>query len=205
MERLAPVFKAMKLNGSEASKALSILSADIDKVRGQQAQATIAFEKGTSVIDEFNVKNNDLSAQMEKGKKVLQERIFDLGEQLVPVMLKLVAAGGMTLGILKDLLVLALKYSDVLIVLGVSIASYNIALKVKVMWAERDVIATKAAAVANGILKGSLYLLQMAYYGLTGQLSKARGAYRLHDSIVEVKSKFTLNLWTIFSNIPYNL
>ncbi|KAA6325625.1 hypothetical protein EZS27_025183, partial [termite gut metagenome] len=176
MERLAPVFKAMKLNGAEASKALSILSADIDKVRGQQAQATIAFEKGTSVIDEFNVKNNDLSAQMEKGKKVLQERVFDLGEQLVPVMLKLVAAGGMTLGILKDLLVLALKYSDVLLVLGVSIASYNIALKVKVIWTERDVIATKAAAVANGILKGSLYLLQVAYYGLTGQLSKARGA-----------------------------
>ncbi|KAA6318723.1 hypothetical protein EZS27_031306 [termite gut metagenome] len=176
MDSLAPVFKAMKLNGAEASKALSILAADIDKVRGQQAQATIAFEKGTSVIDEFNVKNNDLSAQMEKGKKVLQERVYDLGEQLLPVMLKLVSAGGMTLGMLGNVLALAMKYSGVLIVLGASLVAYNVAIKAGIV----------LQLISNGLKKAAAtfaLLHAAAVANSTGNLIRYNAAMKLYNAL----------------------
>lgn len=130
MNQLAPIFDEMKLDGARASQVLSVLAGNVDKIRQQQQQATLAFKEGTSVIDEFNTKNNDLTAKMMKAKKVFQERIYQLGEQLLPIMTKLVSASSVTIRVMNDLITLGIKYGDVILFLTATLTAYYASVRV---------------------------------------------------------------------------
>lgn len=76
---------SMGLDGSRAVGVLSTLADKIDDVRKHQERATEAYEKATSVVDEFGTMNNTVQAKMDKCKKAFKEMAIDLGEQLLPV------------------------------------------------------------------------------------------------------------------------
>lgn len=176
MLKLAPMFQEMKLDGVRASQTLSLLAANVDNVRQQQAAATKAFQEGTSVVNEFNVKNNDLTAKMEKAKKAFQERIYQLGEELLPITKELVSGSTALVDVMGTLTTFIIKNSGAFITLSTAIVGYYIGLKVANLYQERAIVLQRLSAVSAGVLKGSLYLLQIAYYLLTGQMAKARGA-----------------------------
>jgi len=176
MNALAPIFDEMKLDGAGAAKVLSSLASNVDRIRATQVQAAQAFRDGTSVVDEFNVKNNDLTAINEKQKKIFQERIYQLGEELLPIVTSLLSGASSVVSVLGDLTSLLIKHGAVLTAVGATVVTYYVALKIATMWQNRLTIAQSAGAVMSGTLKGGLYLLQVAYFLLTGQMSKARGA-----------------------------
>lgn len=176
MLKLAPMFQEMKLDGVRASQTLSLLAANVDNVRQQQAAATKAFKEGTSVVSEFNVKNNDLTAKMEKAKKAFQERIYQLGEKLLPITTNLVSGSTALVKVMGSLITFTFKNAGALITLSTAVVGYYIGLKVANLYQERAIFLQRLSAVSAGVLKGSLYLLQIAYYLLTGQMAKARGA-----------------------------
>lgn len=75
----------MGLDGSRAVGVLSTLADKIDDVRKHQERATEAYEKATSVQNEFNTMNNTVQAHLDKCKKRFHELTVELGEQLLPV------------------------------------------------------------------------------------------------------------------------
>lgn len=86
---LASVTAAMEemhLNGQRAATVLGSLSKHTDELRSQHEIANKAFTAGTSLAEEFAVKNNSLTAELEKQRKAILENVVSLGEKLNPAM-----------------------------------------------------------------------------------------------------------------------
>lgn len=84
MQSIVNALNSMKLDGQRSVQVLGVLAANTDELRRQQEIANRAFETGTSVIEEFNIKNESATAQYEKQKKALHEQAVILGETLNP-------------------------------------------------------------------------------------------------------------------------
>ena len=175
MNVLAPIFKEMKLDGSEATAVLADLAKNVDNIRAQQAAAAKAFQEGTSVVDEFNTKNNDLTAGMEKAKKVFQERIYQLGQQLLPLMSKLVTTSSLTVKGLSALVGFLIKYGDVVAILSVGL----------LLAATRQRLFTMAMVAWNGVCKLATALAiahNLAMAKMTQNTSKGVAAVKALDA-----------------------
>lgn len=66
LSMLAPLMKDLGSDGSRLTASLSTLAQNIDLVREQVALSNVAFKSGTSVINEYNVKNENAAAIWEK-------------------------------------------------------------------------------------------------------------------------------------------
>lgn len=84
-QTMMKMLDSMGLDGSRAVGVLSTLADKIDDVRKHQERANEAYEKATSVQNEFNIKNNTVQARLEKCRKAFKEMAIELGERLLPV------------------------------------------------------------------------------------------------------------------------
>ena len=126
MNNMAPVLKEMKLSGAEAAGVISTLAGNVAKVRKEQEQAGRAFEEGTSAINEFNVQNNTVQAQLDKAKEQLAEVRRELGERLLPVMKYMVSTGSLTVKGLSAIVSGLFQYKDVILTTGTAIGTYTL-------------------------------------------------------------------------------
>ena len=85
---LVPIFKDLGLDGARAVSVLAAMATNITAVTEAQALANQEFEKATSVTEEYNTKNNNMQAQLEKARKEFQNASIALGQSLNPIMLK---------------------------------------------------------------------------------------------------------------------
>ncbi|WP_273210825.1 phage tail tape measure protein [Runella zeae] len=68
---LAKTFKTLGIDGAEGAAVIGALANNIDRVREQQAVANAEFENGTSILAEYNEKNNNTAAIMDRiGRKL---------------------------------------------------------------------------------------------------------------------------------------
>lgn len=176
LDQLAPIFKDMNLNGARASSILSVLAGNINGVRREQEIANNAFKEGTSVVNEYSVQNNTFSANLEKHKNTLLTYITDIGEKLAPMILEGASAGVQFMKVLSSMFSILIDNKTAVIAAGVGYITLTTAMKVNALWANRHIILTKTLTSLNVIFKGSLYALQVVFYTLTGQATKARGA-----------------------------
>ncbi|MDR2684324.1 MAG: phage tail tape measure protein [Prevotellaceae bacterium] len=86
--QLAPLFKDLGMDGARAVGVLSSLAGSIGQVREAQALASRAMTDGTSVTNEYGIKNDNLAARMDKAKKAFNETALELGASLNPILLK---------------------------------------------------------------------------------------------------------------------
>lgn len=182
-QQLIPMFKEMGLDGARAVGVLSALATNIDKVNVAQEISNKAFSDGTSITNEYNIKNNNLMASLEKGRKAFSDASLELGERLSPALIK--STNGITylVKILPSVIDFFIKYGKVISSVVVTIGTYIIAVKIMTALTGKWTIVTtlqyRALQLQNGImitLRGTLYALQVAYFTLTGQAAKARGA-----------------------------
>ena len=82
---LAPMFEGMNLNGTRAVGVLSTLAAKLGDVETAQRTANTAYSEGVSVVNEFNVQNTTVQAELDKQQKRLEDLRIELGERLLPV------------------------------------------------------------------------------------------------------------------------
>jgi hypothetical protein len=62
---------ALGVDGSRGINVISVLSKNTEKLRQQQNLANQSLQEGTSVVEEYNIRNNNLAGQLEKtGKKI---------------------------------------------------------------------------------------------------------------------------------------
>lgn len=150
MNKMAPVLKEMKLSGTEAAGVISTLAGNVAKVRKEQRQASEAFAEGTSIVNEFNVQNNTVQAELDKAKERFADIRRELGEQLLPVMKYMVSTGSLTVKGLSNIITLFGKYSRTIITVTTLITAYTLAVnastladKAKVLWTERVVVSLR--------------------------------------------------------------
>lgn len=119
--------ESMHLNGQRASTILGTLSKNTEELRAQQELAAEAFERGTSLQEEFNVKNTSATAIAEKHKKAIEEQVVAIGQKLLPV-----ANGAMTLAeaglhIVSGLVSVMIRLKGALLFVAAAYATYNAA------------------------------------------------------------------------------
>lgn len=84
VEGLAKTLKNLGIEGSEGAQILGAFAKNTELVRKQQDIANASFEKGTSVVDEYNIKNQNTAAILEKIGKKMEGWKEDAAEFLNP-------------------------------------------------------------------------------------------------------------------------
>jgi TP901 family phage tail tape measure protein len=86
---LAKTFKTLGIDGTEGAAVIGALANNIGRVREQQAVANQEFANGTSILNEYNIKNNNSAAVWEKVTRKV-EAFFSgafkpLGEYIIQI------------------------------------------------------------------------------------------------------------------------
>ena len=86
MEMLVQNLGDISLEGRRSTGVLGALANNTEMLREQQTLANEAFVDGSSVITEFNIKNENAQAILEKKRKILRNLTIELGEKLMPIL-----------------------------------------------------------------------------------------------------------------------
>ncbi len=78
---------ALGIKSQEATKVMMLLSDKTDMVKEKQALANKAMKEGSSLTNEYNIKNNTAAAQLEKAGKMVTWVGEQLGNFLIPAVL----------------------------------------------------------------------------------------------------------------------
>lgn len=125
---------ALGLEGKRSISVLGVLANNTETLREQQDLSAKSFEQGTSLIAEFNIKNETMQAKLDKSKKSLALITRELGENLSPAML--VSTNGVTYFIKAAVQAIRIftEYKGTIIGAAAGIAAYTIATKVAAKW-----------------------------------------------------------------------
>ena len=158
---LAPIVKAMDamgLNGQRASQVLGTLADHVDELRAQQVLANEAFERGTSLTEEFSVKNTSATAALEKQQKAIQSQVVAIGQDLMPLVNGVMSVTEVGMKTLAGLVKLLMENRAVLIALAAAYTAYktvmtgaNVVKKLMVFWskAHRKELAAELMAMRH--------------------------------------------------------
>lgn len=134
MKAITEAMGDMGLNGSRAIQVLGSLSKQTETLRQQQLIAAEAFDEGTSITNEYELKNNSLTATLEKQKKALMETTVEIGEKINPLMSESVGLTNMGLKAVSALIGPMVKYRYQLAEIAVAIFLYNQRAKLKLAY-----------------------------------------------------------------------
>lgn len=182
-DKLAPMFEQMNLDGSRATGVLSVMADKLADIKTAQDLANKAYNDGTSVVKEFNTQMSSEQAKLDMASKAFKEMSIQLGKELLPVARYTISTGSALAKVLftvisftKEHIWGLTKLAAVMTLLG---ATYKAGTIKVYLWYVKEhallalhklhIIAIKAKVAAIGTLK-------VAYYLLTGNLTKAKAA-----------------------------
>lgn len=168
---LVPMFQDMGLDGARAVSVLAAMATNISAVTDAQSLANVEFEKGSSVQTEYETKNNNLQAALEKSRKEFENARIALGQNLNPILLK---STNLLTYITKAIAQSGKEITSAAIAVGILTLAWN-----------ANLIKTKAVAVYNATLYSGKLLLIAATKLLTGNLAKARIAWAALNTTVK--------------------
>ena len=171
---MAPMFEEMQLNGTRAVGVLSSVASHLDQVKTAQDLATESYEAGTSVINEFNVQNNTVQAELEKAKKHFQDLTIELGERLIPITRYAISTMSIGIRVLSTSITFTISHAKELTVLATAIAvctalwyKETIAIKIKAAATAYATAVDKAYTATATLLRTAMVALQAAWAYLT--------------------------------------
>ena len=156
MDQMAPVLKEMKLSGAEAAGVIAALAGNVEKVRKEQEGANQAYMDATSVVNEYNVQNSTVQAELDKAKQRFANIRIELGQQLLPVMKYMITTGSLTVKGLSLLVNILLENKNVIITLVAAITTYIAITKAATVAVKAYNIITKAATVITAAFNKTL-------------------------------------------------
>ena len=116
------------LDGARSTGVLAVLAQNIDKLREKQAFSNDEFQKGNSIITEFNTKNQNAQAELDKARKRFAEIQRELGERLAPAYASVIHKGSLMLKTTGAIVEFLFKHGKALAVATTAIVSYTIAI-----------------------------------------------------------------------------
>lgn len=186
MDVLSPMFKDMGEKGSNAISTLATLANHIQDVKDQQLVANKAFEEATSIDVEFAVQNETLQAKLEKQEKTLHEITVELGQRLQPVINLVNTTTIATMKAVSILVEFIIKYRREILSLAAGIAAYTIAININKIATTAWIALQRAGHATATIGKAAVLALEIAYFRLTGQVTKATAATRLFGIVTKL-------------------
>lgn len=185
-QQLIPIFQEMGLDGARAVGVLSSMANGIDRIDEAQSIANKSMIEATSVMDEYNVKNENAKAELEKRQKAFKDAAEELGNRLNPALLKSTNYFTYLIKVLPAVLDFFFKYGKYIMYLAGAYAIYTAGVKLNVLWETKLKTAltlSNAQMVAKNVLLKALRISTMAYNVvvglLTGNFTMMRRAWRL--------------------------
>ncbi|MHA3788342.1 phage tail tape measure protein [Flavobacterium hauense] len=191
--QLAQVLDYLKLNDNEVKMVLGAASANVDLFREKIDLAGQSMSDATSLTTEYDLKNNNLAATLERLKKKVvgwftSDSVVAFLESAVNGLAKLIGAvedsdGAMNM--LRNTLVFTAKILSIVVAsllsytagaklatlwsnnLGKATALSNIVFKVQYAMLVAQEIATKGLALAKALLSFNIGKVRLAYQALT--------------------------------------
>lgn len=164
-QQLVPMFKDMGADGARAVSVLASMASNIDAVREAQVLSNDEFEKATSLANEFDTKNNNRMAQLEKARKAFKDTIIEFGETLSPVLLRTTNLSTVAIKFLAE-------HGKAVVALGGTYAALLVTYKTYRSW----------QTIINGLHSAgrtTVLALSVAYNRLTGNMTRAAAATKL--------------------------
>lgn len=127
---MAQNLDSLGLDGARSTAVLGALADNIEKLREKQALSNDEFIKGTSIINEFNIKNNTTQAQLDKAKDAFKRLQVELGEKLAPIYADMIHKGSAMLKIFGETAQFLFKYGGTIVLLTGYVLAYTAALKI---------------------------------------------------------------------------
>ena len=150
MSVLAGKFDQLKMDGTRAVGVLSTLAGHIDQVTEAQRIATEAYAEGTSVIEEFNVQNTTVQAEIDKARKRFADLSIELGSKLMPLARYAITSGSVAVKLLSRIIDFTSNYRTTLLLTATALAGFIvyekldiIQKKLMVFWNEKVVATSK--------------------------------------------------------------
>ena len=193
METLVNNLGDMELNGVRATSILGTLADNTATLRDQQNLANQSFIAGTSLTNEFNVKNHNAAAVLEKQVKVREDLIVQLGEKLYPLMVSgnnIMNTGLKVLGAFTTFLI---EHGASLVKVTLVIGAYVVGVKLQVLWNTKlkDVLGKKAITqkLDTALMTAqtaATHLLTAAKALLSGNIKAATVAIKLFSTALRL-------------------
>jgi len=182
----------LDMEGKRAISVIGVLASNVELLRKQQAISNSEFAKGTSLQQEFNVKNNNAQAELEKRRKTLYNIAVDLGQKLLPALTASTSGFSYMVKALAVLTDFFLKHSSAIIVAASSLGAYWIAAKISSLWTARltqatlgQIIAVKARNLVENAGIAITQLYAAATMLLTGNIKGAAQAMRVFNTVTK--------------------
>lgn len=178
MDAIAPMLKEMKLSGAGVTQVLTTLASTTDQVRESQQLAAKAYAEGTSAIKEADAANSTMQAKLEMQRKQLNDLKVEVGNQLVPVVLKAGDALKTVASIFVTLVKFVAENSRAFLALAAAIAAYKTSMFVATN-------LTKAWNVVVSTAKWASLQWAVAMNTVTGNTTRAAAAMRVLNTTVK--------------------
>lgn len=181
LDKLAPLFKDMGLDGVRASGVISTMAGKIDDIRAAQKLANDAYREGTSLTTEFNVQNNTVQAGIDKAKNKFNDLAVTLGKDLLPVARYAISTGSLSIKLLQSLISLFREHGGAIVYVTAVLATYVIAQKLQWFWLNKVktetgqyIVIQKLKEFWDKAVAASTWLYIAATSALTGKTGQAK-------------------------------
>ncbi len=201
-DALAPMFSEMGLEGTRAVGVLSAVASHLDQVRVAQQTAAQSYKEGTSVVNEFNVQNQTVQAELDKAKKAFNDLCVDLGEKLLPVARYTISTTSLGVKVLYELTMFIPKHIAAIAAVATALLFYNGVLSVAII--KRNVLtaATKIAEATDKAFTATQILMKnalVALHAVWALLTKGVAGYTAVMRAAKMAS--LTNPWTALATV----
>ncbi|WP_439473843.1 phage tail tape measure protein [Algoriphagus formosus] len=173
----------LEIDGARATSVIAVLANNTETLRQQQDLANVSFAEGTSLTDEFNVKNETAAAKLEKARKGLQAMVVELGEKLMPVMTMSTSGFSYFVRILTSALDFFMQNKTAILSLVSAVVAYNAVVFIQNKQTQASILLAKAKIFWDNAQLIATQLLAAAQMLLTGNLKGAAQAMRIVNSV----------------------
>src|SRR5690625_4687195 len=189
--QMSAMLQEMGINADGANKIVGAISNSTQRFRDQINLANKAIAEGTSLTDEFNVKNNTLQATLEKINKTLtgwftSDTIINSLEEIIVWFAKLIGATEDADGSGERWRNNLILLGKIILIVATGIVSYNGALKLNAIWLSRARQQGVLWAVQLR-LQNALLLLQQMRIGMVN-VAQALFTGGIRAAIVELRA-----------------
>ncbi|MGF7026284.1 phage tail tape measure protein [Sphingobacterium sp. HSC-15S19] len=170
INELAATLGDLGQEGGHVVQVLGSLSNNIDMLQSSMSLSNQAMAEGTSLTKEYNVKNENAAAQLDKARKEVNKFWRELGEKLWPV---LVSGNSLLTIFLRSLMVIInfiaehyriitmvatayFAYNTVIALSNTNLAANIVLVKLKAAWDRIATAATLLWAAATELLAGRI-------------------------------------------------
>ncbi|MDL2313249.1 phage tail tape measure protein, partial [Bacteroidales bacterium OttesenSCG-928-B11] len=179
-DKLLPVFQDLGLDGARAAAAISSLANSLDKVETAQATANQAMTEGVSCLEEYDIKNNNMQANLEKARKKFTDTRLELGEKLYPALMKLTKTSTAGLKLLSKTIKIVGENKAAITALLAPYAIYLSRLLLVGAAQKAKNLYTKTSITLKHADRSITLLLAAAKLKLAGNTEKATQAMKLY-------------------------